>query len=215
MRRVFNNTAQAESFFTELGFVKDDGKWYLSADTARTSYFTFDIVPLTGFFQYHGSNGTDYTIVNFTGSGDPFLIVEYFALKNGGYTFRLTFNIDSTYTTIASLNYAIVAKTDGSGFVNFFISSNLYYDRGDGTITRPSQWSVSQLGDTSALAILVKPYDNYDSFIEARVKTAIAVQNVAPIQLYTFTCAGANYICGMFTGTTSAIKCGQYVFEID
>jgi len=214
MRRVFSSTAQAEAFFSEIGFVKEDDKWYFSADTSRASYLTFDVVASTGFFKYTASSGTEFSLASFTGSTSPFLIVEYFELVNGGVAFRLAMGIDSTATINTPLQFAVVAKEDESGFVYFFASSRLKYDDLSGTLKEPSQWSALNLGDTNSIAIVTKAYDNVANFIDAHVRVVLAAQNVNSTILFTFDCGGKKYLSGMFASTTT-VKCGQLCFEVE
>lgn len=214
MRRVFSNTAQAEAFFTEIGFVEEDDKWYLSADTSRASYITFDVVASTGYVKYHGSNGVENPIASFSGSAAPFLIVEYFELVNGGMAFRLKFDLDATAQLIMPLQFAVVAKEDGNGYVYFYVYQRLKYDDLSGTIKEPSQWSALNLGDTNSIAIVTKAYDNVANFIDAHVRVVLAAQNVNTTILFTFACSGKNYLSGMFASNT-ATKCGQLCFEIE
>ena len=198
MRKVFSSQAQVDAWLEEVGFVLDDGKAYWAADETRASYLT---VTQNTSAVYTASNGTNYTLANYTSAA--YCVVEYFELINGGMAFRFLFTNDSAAALGTPLQLAIVAKDDGSGFVFFFYNVQIYSDTLDGTLRQPRRWLTGINGDTSSVAMIAKVYDNVDSFIDAHVRVALALQAASSVTLFTFTCDGKKYLSGMFTGAAT------------
>lgn len=210
MRVVFSTQAQVDEWLAEVGFTLDDGKWYWTADTARASYFNMTHDSGTSNAKYTGSDGTAYTLKS--GSW-AYWGVDYYPLINGGMAFRFAPLSSPSASIDEVLHFAIVAKEDGSGFVYFIANSNILYDDLGGTLVNPSRWTATNIGNTQSIAIVVKMFNNVDSFIDAHARTVLAAQNVAASINFTFECGGKKYLSGMFTAT-SATKLGQIVFEV-
>lgn len=216
MKRIFTNKNDLDAFMTEIGFTIEDGnKYYWTADTKHASYLsiTFNSAPNDNI-KYVDSGSIDRPIASYTGSATCFFVIEYFELANGGLTFRVNLPYDSTQATNNSLNFAIVAKDDESGFVYFTRSGTaIYYDDCNG-VTPTIVTTAMGYTDTSNLVMLSAIYDNVSSFIEAGAKLVLATQNVSAAQLYTFTCAGKKYINGMMNGNIAVTKGNLLAFEI-
>ena len=71
MRKVFSSQAQVDAWLEEVGFVLDDGKAYWAADETRASYLT---VTQNTSAVYTSSNGTNYTLENYTSAA--YCVVE-------------------------------------------------------------------------------------------------------------------------------------------
>ena len=210
MRKVFSSQAQVDTWLEEVGFVLDEGKAYWAADTERASYLS--IIQDTNA-TYTDSHGTANVLSNYTSAA--YCIVEYYELINGGISMRFAFTNDATVALGTPLQFAIVAKEDGSGFVYFFVlSTTMKYDNLSGVVSIPSNWTANNITNTNNIAIVTKIYDNVDSFIDAHARTALAVQAIGAASLYTFTCGGKKYLNGMY-GNSASIKLGQLVFEIE
>lgn len=216
MKRIFANKADLDAFMTEIGFTIEDGnKYYWTADTKKASYLLITFSgAMNDNIKYVDSGSNDRLIASYTGSASCFFVIEYFELANGGLTFRVGLPYDSTQATNNSLNFAVVAKDDGSGFVYFTrAGASIYYDDCNG-ITPIIVTTAMGYTDTSNLVMLSAIYDNISSFIEARAKLVLATQNVSATQLYTFTCAGKKYINGMMNGNITVTKGNLLAFEI-
>lgn len=210
MRKVFTSQAQVDAWLEEIGFVLDEGKAYWAADTERASYLS---ITQDTNATYTDSHGTTNALANYTSA--TYCIAEYFEIINGGIAMRFAFGNDGTAALATPLQFAIVAKEDGSGFVYFFVVGGVMkYDNLSGVVSTPSNWTSNNIINTNNIAIITKIYDNIDSFIDAHARTALAIQAVSAASLYTFTCGGKKYLSGLY-GNAASIKLGQIVFEVE
>ena len=214
MEVTFLTQTAVDEWLAEVGFVKDDDKWYWGADTERKSYFNMVANGTGGSATYTGSNGTAYTLASGGNSSFPYWGVDYYELKGGGIAMKFAYLATASTPIDTPIHFAIVAKEDGSGFVYFVHNNNILYDDLSETLVNPSRWTATNLNNTNSIAMIVRMFNSVDSFIEARAMTVLAAQNVAASLAFTFECGGKKYLSGMYTGN-SAIKLGQIVFEID
>ena len=211
VRKVFTSQAGVDSYLEELGFTKSDGKFYWTADTTGASYLS---VVYDQSATYTASSGTDYILSQYANAG--YCIIETVELKSGGIGIRFAFTNDSSAVIGSSLQLAIVAKEDESGYVYFCISnSGPVYDNLGGYTSFPARWTTSNIGSTDNIAIIAKAYDNVSNFIDAKVAIALALQNISAATIFTFNCGGKKYVSGLSGATNIASKLGQFVFEID
>lgn len=212
MKKICTTQEQLEQALQDIGFTLSDGKFYWG-DTSQGVYVTAATAS-TGscYFKYTDSAGTEHSIA--TQTSQPYCIIEYFNLINGGIALRVAFALDSTITVGVPLQFAAVAKEDGSGFNYLFVVSALVkLDDLGGIITTAGAASGNNITDTSSLVIMMKIYNNRNAFADIHARSLVATQNLGTTVLYTFVCGGKKYLVGMY-GSSATVKYGQIAFEI-
>lgn len=212
MKKICTTQEQLEQALQDIGFTLSDGKFYWG-DTSQGVYVTAATSSAGScYFKYTDSAGTEQSIA--TQTSQPYCIIEYFNLINGGIALRVAFAADSTITVGVPLQFAAVAKEDGSGFNYLFVVSSLVkLDDLGGIITTAGAASGNNITDTSSLVIMMKIYNNRNAFADIHARSLVATQNLGTTVLYTFVCGGKKYLVGMY-GSSTTVKYGQVAFEI-
>lgn len=212
MKKICTTQEQLNQALQDIGFTLSDGKFYWG-DTSQGVYVTAATANAGAcYFKYTDSAGTENSIA--TQTSQPYCIIEYFNLINGGIALRVAFAIDSTIVVGAPLQFAAVAKEDGSGFNYLFVISSLVkLDDLGGIITTAGAASGNNITDTSSLVIMMKIYNNRNAFANIHARSLVATQNLGTTVLYTFVCGGKKYLVGMY-GSSTTVKCGQIALEI-
>lgn len=220
MKTVFATKSDFESFLAQHGFTIEDGKYYFTADTNHNSYLSFEHFGdgTAGGLKFTDSAGTKVDIY-YTAATMEILVFDYYELKDGGFAFRYIGQTASGSTLInTSLQWAAVAKDDGSGFVYLMgfgnYVSTFLYDDGDGIVCRNVPLNTNIITDTSNMVIMSKIYDNLSAFIPAKAVNLIATQSMAAYNLYTFMVGSKKYL-GVMGYTTGAVKGGVIAFEVN
>ena len=213
MKRFCVSEADMIDFLTSNGFTEDDGKLYLTADTARTSYLTVSFTPgSSSNITYHGSDGNSYVLASATGT---LFMVDIYALKNSGAAFRVRIVTTTADGPNTALCFAAVSKTDQSGYEYFFVhSSATKHDKGTGIVAVLCVWTPTNAAQTDTIAALATPYDDGNGFSEVCAKSILLTQYVAVLLLYTIECGGKKYLSSLshLAGTQ---RSGGLALEID
>lgn len=212
MKRFCVSQQDAIDFLCDNGFTEEDGKLYLTADTAKASYLTVSFTPgSSSNITYHGSDGASYVLVT---ASTTLLMLDVYELKYGGVGMRYRMVNSTADGPNTPLNFAAISKTDQSGFEYYFVNAGtIKHDALHSLIVTNAFWQVSNASQTSTIAALAPLYDDANGFADVCAKSILLTQSVTTYTLYNFDCGGKKYLA-MLTSLATSIS-GGIAFEVD
>lgn len=215
-----NDSEDFESKLGLAGFVEEDGIWYFDADPERRFGIYLSKVESTG--QYAAgikqSNGATLSDALLNANGTP-CYFEFHELANGGIAIKTakTSAVTNPINSISMINFAVLPKISGEGFVYLYRNgSTIYFDTNDGIYNSMAPSFSSGIGQTTATMVhITRCQDGRGGFIDAEVYCAL---NLSPQQLYTqsflFDIGEDTYLAGMGTNGSGQGMANRLVFKL-
>ena len=201
------------------GFVEEDGKWYFDADPERKFYLKITVDAAIYGVGCVNSAGTPRNEILVNGNNSP-CYFEFHELANGGVAIKMskTSNVTSPINTISMINFAVLPKKTGDGFVYLFKDgTSIFLDTNDGICNAINTASLTQgVGQANATIVhITSAEDGRGGFIDADVYTAL---NLTPAQLYTqsflFDIGEDTYLAGMGTNGSGSGMGNRLIFKL-
>ena len=199
------------------GFVEEDGNWYFDADPERKFYLK---VIVSDALYGVGCVNSAKTVRNeiLVNANNTPCYFEYHELANGGVAIKMAKSsaVTSPINTISMINFAVLPKKTGDGFVYLYKDgSAIQYDSNDGIVSALTLLSTGYGLANSTIAHIVSAEDGRGGFIDADVYAAL---NLAPAQLYCqsflFDIGEDTYLAGMGTNGSGSSTAGRFVFKL-